>query len=467
MTRTLLRMICLCIVGRMLFGEVAWANADSRARKELQSVAKRWCETIRASQVIPVYPLTEDLVPGDVFLVQMPIADQASLYKRKGFLTLDDHRTRLSNLDFKRMYSDGYWKDEFGSTPHPRPGRPSAGPMPENTPIALTEALAPRAAFPAYSFSAKASQGLGLAVPIKSVPVGLSFLRTSTASGSVLIADTRTYAADGAELYQKLRAWASLPEVRPSLVELTRNRNGRQVFLRVVTRVYLTGGVVVSLHRSTTSGGGVTAGDAPNVSLVTPDGTLNKNYDQILEQLNKAAEPAKSISAAAGAGVAFKFLGASESDVSMAEAFDRLLAVGYLGFDVELFEGGELGVPVPTFDHLEQRVTTSRPTVAGPLTDEQQRLRFDLVALKALAENEPDRVRHVIARATAELPEHDFDCVRTLLANKPCPDSTDPPTVEKILKAFTDGATTYAAQSGANGVNYQRLSNAVAHAWDF
>jgi hypothetical protein len=29
--------------------------------------------TIRASQVVPVYPLTEDLQPGEVFLVQLPV----------------------------------------------------------------------------------------------------------------------------------------------------------------------------------------------------------------------------------------------------------------------------------------------------------------------------------------------------------------------------------------------------------
>jgi hypothetical protein len=43
------------------------ARMQTRMMKtELQEVAKRWCLTIRASQVVPVYPLTEDIQPGDI-----------------------------------------------------------------------------------------------------------------------------------------------------------------------------------------------------------------------------------------------------------------------------------------------------------------------------------------------------------------------------------------------------------------
>ena len=42
---------------------------------QLEGVAKDWCATIRASQVIPVYPPTADLLPGDMFLVDRPVRD--------------------------------------------------------------------------------------------------------------------------------------------------------------------------------------------------------------------------------------------------------------------------------------------------------------------------------------------------------------------------------------------------------
>jgi hypothetical protein len=58
-------------------------------------VAKDWCETIRAAQVIPVFPLTEDMQPGDVFMVRKPLGEQEKEFREKGFLALDDHRVRL------------------------------------------------------------------------------------------------------------------------------------------------------------------------------------------------------------------------------------------------------------------------------------------------------------------------------------------------------------------------------------
>ena len=59
---------------------VTLATCGSPPERELEDVAKEWCLTIRASQVLPVYPLTEDLQPGDVFVVpsgieHRPVAD--------------------------------------------------------------------------------------------------------------------------------------------------------------------------------------------------------------------------------------------------------------------------------------------------------------------------------------------------------------------------------------------------------
>src|SRR5437016_4213640 len=51
-------------------------NTTGTNGKQLAHVAKDWSLVVRASQIIPVYPLTEDLLPGDVFLVQSPIEDE-------------------------------------------------------------------------------------------------------------------------------------------------------------------------------------------------------------------------------------------------------------------------------------------------------------------------------------------------------------------------------------------------------
>ena len=98
-------------------------------RHQLERVAKDWCLTIRASQVIPVYPLTEDLQPGDVFLVQTPVEEQVEVYEDRGFLPLEQMLVRLQPEEYpdfpphllvrdkRRYWKGGVWGN---------PGRASA-----------------------------------------------------------------------------------------------------------------------------------------------------------------------------------------------------------------------------------------------------------------------------------------------------------------------------------------------------
>src|ERR1043166_1563847 len=170
--------------------------ATQDAREHAEGVAKGWCETIRASQIIPVYPLTEDLRVGDVFLVRTPIATQEKEYKEKGFLALDDHRHRLPYTNFTSLYSDGYFRDEFGRTPHALLLFTNSGSIQSNTPLHLENVPVPRVAFPTYSFKAQSGYGLSAAFPIQGVPVALGYLGTDEVNGSVSISDARSYGGD-------------------------------------------------------------------------------------------------------------------------------------------------------------------------------------------------------------------------------------------------------------------------------
>jgi len=77
---------------------------STEAQRELEHVAKDWSMTIRASQVIPVYPLTEDVQPGDIFLVQVSVDDQQKVFSEKGFLPLDNHIGRLPPTGYVKFY---------------------------------------------------------------------------------------------------------------------------------------------------------------------------------------------------------------------------------------------------------------------------------------------------------------------------------------------------------------------------
>ena len=87
---------------------VTAACADRLRNETLADVAKDWSLVVRASQIIPVYPLTEDLQPGDLFLVQSPIDHQQRLYTRHGFLPLETLIRRLHPDGYQNFYGHSF-----------------------------------------------------------------------------------------------------------------------------------------------------------------------------------------------------------------------------------------------------------------------------------------------------------------------------------------------------------------------
>jgi hypothetical protein len=323
-------------MARALLCFMALAAACATPDRELERVAKDWCLVIRASQVLPVYPPSEDVEPGDVFLVETSLSDQTSTYEERGFLPLDQLVTRLRGLPYDSFYRDAYFKNPYGGTPHERPST-------EVPP------LAPRAAFPSYTFRVDSGAGAKLALPLSGVPLGLGLLGASTAQGSVTIRDAFTYAVDGESLARKLYAWwTDDPDVSEVFGAIVRD-TGRPIYLRVVTRVFLTRGVTVSLVSLDRREAGVEAGVPPQVELMK----------LAVERPELAPQAAAAYRDALGAlggppGGAVRLVQASERAVTLQEDFDRPLVLGYLAFDVRVFPDGALGAPVPSFATLAE-----------------------------------------------------------------------------------------------------------------
>lgn len=452
------RLVCPCLFWLSLS---ASSGGCASTHGRLEKVAKDWCETIRASQVMCTYPVSEDLVPGDVFLVQEPLSTEQKLYARKGFLPLSDHRMRLPDLNYASMYFDGYWKwaDAFGNTPHDRPSRSGAGQVPQDgAPPVLTEVPAPRVAFPAYAFEVSNQHGLGLAIPVKGVPVGLNFLHADRATGSVLIADARTYGARSDQLYDALLRWLEDdPAARATLEALAKPAQG-PLYLRVVSRVYLAGGMMVHLNRTATSGGGATAGAGPSVSLIESTGKIADDVKAAMAELEKRGNPSS-----VEPGGTFKFVSSSNSSVTLSESFDRLLVVGYLGFDVPVFPDGCLGVPIPTFERIERSAEALPAVKAGAWAPAQQRFKLEEEALERMVEKEPRRaiaaMRYVVGRLRA--PE--FRDVPAALASAEAAANGVTRKAEKAaLEEFKAAAVAYVSQAGTCGIRYQRYAQALA-----
>lgn len=209
--------------------------------KQLQRVAKDWSQVIRASQIIPVYPLHEDLLPGDAFLVQTTVDNQQSLYKKKGFLPLDPPMARIRPSGYQAFYSD--FKLLPGCVAPPLAGEV----MNEidvrtllNNPACL--ARLPNVAFPSYSFEVGGENSFNAALPLQALSLGLNLTNSRRAHGSVAMREAYTFGVDVQSLLGDVRAWNAADPTLLKPYRATQKRNGRYVpraYLRVVNRVFL------------------------------------------------------------------------------------------------------------------------------------------------------------------------------------------------------------------------------------
>ncbi|MFO1458117.1 MAG: hypothetical protein U1G08_01820 [Verrucomicrobiota bacterium] len=348
--------------------------------KQVQQTAKDWCMTIRGSQVIPVYPLTEDIQAGDVFLVQVPVDRQQEIYKQRGFLPLDNLIARMDPDGYVKFYDHSFLApDSTNVLPRDwiRPGGLGIYRGTNGTNTASWQA-APRTAFPNYSFSVRNGAGLSLAVPIQGVPVGLSLLNSDAASGSIQISDSRTLGVDTLSLYHQLRDWAS---TNTDFLRFFGKGydTAKPNYLRVVTRVYAAGKMSVTLRDATSRSGGLDVGAPKPVNLLLPElptGT-NVNPETTLRNYTNAWSVMSEMVKAAGAlatnatkilpGGSLRLAAASSRMVGIDETFDPPVVFGYLGFDCAILRGGLLGPPIPTFAVLDPAFNLSGLLKSNPV----------------------------------------------------------------------------------------------------
>jgi hypothetical protein len=319
---------------------------------QLEHVAKDWCMTIRASQVIPVYPLTEDVQPGDIFLVQVPIDKQQTEYEANGFLPLDNHIARINPDGYTNFYRNSFLFTNVMDTNHL-----VTLPYDWTRPPFTNWDLAPHAAFPSYSFSVKSGQGLNLAVPIDGVPVGLALMNSDAADGSVNMKGARTIGVDTISLWNQVQTWASN---NASFLEHFDPENGETNYVRVITRVYACGQMEVSLRDASSQSGGLDVGAGKPVNLLFPQLSTNTTatpLETYTNQLNALQLLTNGLNALQSSlpGGSVRIAAASARAVSMDETFVPPLIIGYLGFDCEIGVKGKLGPPIPTHSHLNNQ----------------------------------------------------------------------------------------------------------------
>ncbi|MEM1211370.1 MAG: hypothetical protein AAGI68_03635 [Planctomycetota bacterium] len=389
--------LCLCSL-------LACTGCEAIARKQrdqqLQRAATEWNKTIRASQVIPVYPLTEDLQPGDLFLVTTTVKDQHKLWAGNDFLPLDNHLGRVNPSGYDAFYRASFFHPDHAAV-LPRDWlRPPTGITPQpakDQENGLAWQKAPMAFFPSYSFSTSVGAGASVAFPVSGVPVGLSLLGTGKATVTVQIKDARTIGVDMLSLYRDVSVFwqaqspAALGKVaRPAACTPPR-------YLRVISRVYLAREIQVGITDSGVQSENLSVGAPKPVNLLLPANPKKpapgnpgasrppavdpaqasaqavRTYSQNISELNRMINglvPADGSIDQVLPGGSLQIVAASAGSISLNETFARPVAIGYLGFDMVIGPDGRLGPPIPTLTVLDQERAPTRAAEPVP-TDAQ------------------------------------------------------------------------------------------------
>lgn len=351
MVRNTLRITGIFVMSIALFG-----CGQFQRLNEMEKVAKDWCTVIRASQIVPVYPLSEDIQVGDVFLVQTPVDKQHKEYVKRGFLPMDNLIARLEPNGFKRFYQRSFHTGD-GDLILPKDWLKAKN--------SKSWSGAPGVSFPSYSFSVKSGGGLNMALPVQGIPIGLSLMGADAGEGTITISEAKTYGVDTISLYDKILEWE-----RNHHAFLFNYASGEKKtnYIRVISRVFLAKKINVSVRSSQSKGANLAAGAPKPVELltITPPASSEKvsaattdSYTKGINALNTLIQDAlgKSGLNSLLPGGSVKLISASSRSVSLVETFDRPIVVGYLGIDLKVGANGILGPPIPTHAVLEQEIT--------------------------------------------------------------------------------------------------------------
>lgn len=372
--------------------------AISQRDTGLEGVAKEWSKAIRASQVIPIYPLTEDLQVGDVYVTDFATGEEPDSWLKDGYLPLPQLHARLSipgKLFADEMYRDGQYgmvpngqaytrlpqlfQMNNGVTTAPSPSAPVAVAQPSTQTSAPRRDLqnwkqfAPQASFPSYTVKVGSSSGGSLGLPTQGIPVALGLLNSQSASASVSLEECYSYGLSNQLLHDLVKNQKAGGVLSPSNLigyapVWAANRKGefrkRYRFLRVITRVYTVGRIRVSVADESQTGGEASAGLDQNLKLLGGSGDVATNMKKLLDALNyQDASDAKSTTQPAvnnpttapspdnPLGIKLRFVNASNRSISLVEDFEKPLVIGYNAIDLPIGPSGKLGnVPIDTFE---------------------------------------------------------------------------------------------------------------------
>lgn len=329
----------MCLTAGLLLATMSGCCLfEADRREELEKVAKDWCLTIRASQVIPVYPLTEDLRPGDVYLVTRAVDQDRGVFEERGFLPLDLNVARLDVA--KELKDSSVYQHPIGRSLDGSAWPPSSS---------VFEIMS-RAGFPTYRVSVDRQAGLDLALPIQAVPVSLSAMKADKGTATVSLSEAYTYGLDVQSLQSAVQRWMQQDATMNMLAGAVASQPvDSEPWIRVVTRVFLVKSVSVDVATDSASSLNLGAGaDAPASKTIDLDRSVqSRALDAVAASPSIPGAPAGRL----------QLVSATSRSVTMKETFPRPIVIGYLAYQTRLNRDGTAGSALaPTFELLTEGI---------------------------------------------------------------------------------------------------------------
>ena len=161
--------------------------------------------------------------------------------------------------------------------------------------------------------------------------------------------------------------------------------------------MYATGRVSVTVNNDEATSAEARGGaDRPLELMGIKQGATDANYEGAIKAINNMLSEQLP-------GGKVKIATASSRAVTLSETFERPLVIGYVGFDMQILEGGRLGPPISTLAQL-----TGEHTIPAYGTDNVYRLAslsHMYWALKEIQGPDAERVRGDLDKLAGLLPE--------------------------------------------------------------
>ena len=359
---------------------------------------------MRELGIIPVFPPREDVQVGDVYIAPVSPDEELRALKKKEFLPLG---LWLATLDVTNDVSGFYSsRPSFPTTPtnttdfmnhqtnNPFAGLPQAQDTNRNIFIGGDATRLRMVGFPSFMSATFNKGDLAAVVPVEAVNLAFGAGFTSARSVTVSVPVAESYGIPADKVWPKvMTADGKLMDFIPGVPQAQMHNlvNAKQVVqsgtnyyapLRIITEVYYTRALDISVASQTTRGFGIAgrplvtdaistaasaassvAGSSSNTTasatssnapvFVMPGVTnFNGNAVERAAEMNRSLEQAMAQTVPGGS---LKFVAAGDRGVSMRRTYDRPIAIGYRALQVlvplqgkEFNFGGAVGGFVPT-----------------------------------------------------------------------------------------------------------------------